>query len=134
MIYQKAAFRFVNVNLPRILTLFLPGAALLCCNLASADSVKIVDVTTSCQNQTCTFNVTLQHADTGWEHYADFWRVVSSDGEELGKRVLLHPHVNEQPFTRSLSGIEIPPSMNTVWVEANDSVHGLSSDRFKVDL
>ena len=38
---------------------------------------------------------------TGWEHYANKWDVVGPDDTILGTRVLLHPHVNEQPFTRS---------------------------------
>lgn len=46
--------------------------------------------------------VTLAHPDTGWDHYADGWEVVTGDGTSLGLRVLAHPHVNEQPFTRSL--------------------------------
>ena len=48
------------------------------------------------------FAVTLRHADKSWDHYANFWQVQSEDGKVLGKRVLHHPHVNEQPFTRSL--------------------------------
>ena len=52
--------------------------------------------------------VTLLHEDAGWEHYADGWRIVSSTGDVLGTRTLYHPHENEQPFTRNLSGIEIP--------------------------
>ena len=56
-----------------------------------------------------TFQVsaTVSSADTGDEKYADEWRVVAPDGTVLGVRVLTHPHVNEQPFTRSLAGVEI---------------------------
>ncbi len=57
------------------------------------------------------FDVTVRHADTGWEHYADAWRVVGPDGVVYGTRVLAHPHVNEQPFTRSLSGVMIPEGL-----------------------
>ena len=49
-----------------------------------------------------TIHVTLAHPDTGWDHYADGWEVVTGDGTSLGLRVLAHPHVDEQPFTRSL--------------------------------
>ncbi|MEM7405263.1 MAG: hypothetical protein AAF458_08200 [Pseudomonadota bacterium] len=79
-------------------------------------------------------SVRLRHADTGWKHYADAWRVVGVDGTVFGKRVLHHPHENEQPFTRSLSGISIPASASVVFVEAHDSVHGWSPDRIRVDL
>ena len=47
------------------------------------------------------FDVTVRHADEGWDHYADRWDVIGPDGAVLATRVLLHPHVGEQPFTRS---------------------------------
>lgn len=81
-----------------------------------------------------TVSVTLQHADTGWDHYADGWRVVTADGKVLGHRILYHPHENEQPFTRSLSGIKIPVEVNTVFVEAHDKVHGWNKERLEVNL
>ena len=79
-------------------------------------------------------NTTLKHNDTGWEHYADAWRVVTESGKQLGERVLFHPHENEQPFTRSLSGLVIPKSVTVVFVEAHDKVHGWSKQRVRVDL
>jgi hypothetical protein len=71
----------------------------------------------------------VRHADTGWEHYADHWRVLSPDGDELGRRILHHPHVSEQPFSRSLSGIHIPAETRVVTVEAHDSVHLFGGER-----
>jgi hypothetical protein len=79
-------------------------------------------------------SVTLRHGDTGWDHYADAWRVVVSDGKLAGTRTLYHPHENEQPFTRSLSDVRIPKDVSTVHVEAHDSVHGWSPDRLGADL
>ncbi len=79
-------------------------------------------------------SVTLEHADSGWEHYADAWRVVSEDGTVYGTRTLAHPHENEQPFTRSLSGIAIPKAVTAVYIEAHDKVHGWAKQRLFVDL
>jgi len=79
-------------------------------------------------------DVTLRHADTGWDQYADAWRVVADDGKVLGTRTLVHPHVDEQPFTRGLGGVAIPADMTTVYVEAHDSVHGWSPQRVRVNL
>jgi hypothetical protein len=42
--------------------------------------------------------------------------------------------VNEQPFTRSLSGVEIPPGMDEVLLRAHDLVHGLGGKTMKVVL
>ncbi len=83
---------------------------------------------------TWSVDVTLRHADSGWEHYADAWRVVAGDGTVLGTRTLYHPHETEQPFTRSLGGVAIPASMTVVDVEAHDKVHGWSPRRVQVDL
>jgi len=70
------------------------------------------------------FDVTVRHADAGWDHYADKWQVVDADGTVFGERVLAHPHDNEQPFTRSQSGIAIPADVNSVIIRAHDKVHG----------
>ena len=69
------------------------------------------------------FKVTVKHADEGWDHYANKWDVVAPDDTVLGTRTLYHPHVDEQPFTRSLSDVKIPASINAVTVRAHDSVH-----------
>jgi hypothetical protein len=74
-------------------------------------------------NQTYSFDVTVSHADQGWNHYANRWEIIAPDGEILAKRVLAHPHTNEQPFTRSLSGVKIPADIHQVTVRAHDSVH-----------
>lgn len=69
-------------------------------------------------------SATVRSADTGWDRYADEWEVRTPDGEVLGTRILAHPHVEEQPFTRSLSDVEIPAGITTVEVAARDSVVG----------
>jgi hypothetical protein len=80
---------------------------------------------------TWTFHVTVRHPDTGWEDYADGWDVLTPDGAVLKPdpaspftRLLLHPHENEQPFTRSQSGIAIPSDVTQVRVRAHDLVDG----------
>lgn len=71
------------------------------------------------------FEVTIRHADEGWEHYADRYEILDpAAGREQARRVLLHPHVNEQPFTRSLSGVRLPREQKEVLVRAHDKVHG----------
>lgn len=103
-------------------------------SLVQAGDVSIRAVEFSRGAGDWTVNVTLEHADTGWKHYADGWRVVDGKGKVLGIRTLHHPHVDEQPFTRSLSGVVIPAKVTKVIVEAHDKVHGWSKDRVMVDL
>lgn len=88
-----------------------------------------------------TFSVTVRHPDTGWEDYADGWDVVTPDGQVLKvnpddpfTRLLLHPHVNEQPFTRSQSRIRIPDGVTQVTVRAHSLVRGFGGREVVVDL
>ena len=97
---------------------------------ALADPPVVEDVTVNGS----TVSVTLSHPDTGWADYADGWEVLDADGNSLGVRELLHPHVNEQPFTRSLSGVAIPDGATVIYVRARDNVGGWSDDLFEVSL
>ena len=88
-----------------------------------------------------TFDVTVSHPDTGWDDYADGWDVVLPDGNVIKTdissrftRTLLHPHVDEQPFTRSQSGIIIPEEVIRVRVRAHDIVDGDGGKEITVDL
>ena len=80
------------------------------------------------------FDVTLGHADEGWEHYADAWEVLGPDGAVLARRVLLHPHVDEQPFTRGLGGVALPAGLGRVTLRGHDSVHGYGGIELTVEL
>ena len=88
-----------------------------------------------------TFYVTISHPDKGWDDYADGWDVVTPDGTVLKPdssvkftRTLLHPHENEQPFTRSQSGIVIPQGVTKLRVRAHDIVDGFGGKEIIVDL
>jgi hypothetical protein len=83
---------------------------------------------------TYSFSVTVLHEDSGWEHYANRWQVLAPDGTVLGERVLLHPHENEQPFTRGLSGVIIPSGIDEVIIRAGDSVHEFGGKELRVPL
>ncbi len=100
-----------------------------------AGEADIVDVKVKKQSSgSYRFDVTVRHTDTGWKHYVKGWDVLSLDGRLLGRRTLYHPHVDEQPFVRSLSGVRIPAKINIVVLAAFDSVHGYGGRRFQVKL
>ncbi|MFQ6135787.1 MAG: hypothetical protein ACE5PM_01250 [Candidatus Hydrothermarchaeales archaeon] len=99
------------------------------------NEANVIDVKfTKDAGGTYTFYVTIRHNDTGWDHYVDWWRIKTLDGEEIARRELAHPHETEQPFTRSLSGIVIPEGIDKVIVEAHDSVHEYGGRTMTVDL
>ncbi|MCF8468001.1 MAG: hypothetical protein K9G33_11405 [Sneathiella sp.] len=79
------------------------------------------------------FSVTVMHADESWDHYADRWEVLDLKGNSLGTRVLMHPHVDEQPFTRSMT-LSIPMHVREVIVRAHDKLHGYGGAEMNVTL
>ncbi|MCP5374233.1 MAG: hypothetical protein H6907_21060 [Hyphomicrobiales bacterium] len=101
---------------------------------AGAGEADVVGVQVRKSGGTYSFQVTVRHADAGWDHYADRWDVVAPDGTVLGTRKLLHPHVDEQPFTRGLGRVVIPDGVDKVTVRAHDSVHGLGGATMTVDV
>ncbi|MEO0389547.1 MAG: hypothetical protein AAF218_01265 [Pseudomonadota bacterium] len=101
---------------------------------AFAGEPTIDAVTATRAGDTWRFDVTISHPDTGWDHYADGWRVLDMSGAELGLRVLHHPHVDEQPFTRSLGGVRIPDGTEQVQIQTRDNSHGWSASTTIVTL
>ncbi len=76
-----------------------------------------------------TFDVTISSPYDSPERYADAFRVRSGDGATAyGVRELAHDHAAEQPFTRSLTGVRIPPGVTEVVVEGRDQANGWSGD------
>lgn len=114
-------------------SLFFP-ALVLVASPAFADPAVIEGAEARASGGAWSFSVTLSHGDTGWDDYADGWRVLSADGSVLGTRELMHPHVNEQPFTRSLSGVAIPDGMASVWIEASTNTGGWAGDKLEIPL
>jgi hypothetical protein len=99
-----------------------------------ADPPEIVAAVAAQSGSTWRVDVTLRHPDSGWDHYADGWEVLTADGRSLGIRELAHPHETEQPFTRSLGGIVIPDGADHVLVRARCNTDGWGDAQFRVDL
>ena len=99
-----------------------------------ANEVDVVNVVLTNQSGSWRADVTLKHDDTGWKHYADAWRLVDAKGNEIAKRTLFHPHVDEQPFTRSLGGFNISKDNQSIIVEAHDLKHGWSPHKVVIDM
>jgi len=98
---------------------------LLMSTAAYAGEADVIEVNVKrIADDTYNFDVTVRHSDEGWKHYADKWDVMAPDGTVLSTRILAHPHVDEQPFTRSLAGVKIPEGISEITVRAHDLVHG----------
>jgi hypothetical protein len=110
------------------------AALLLSISPAAADEPEVVDVTIRKSGMMWTVSVALLHPDTGWDHYADGWEVLDAGGNRLGYRKLMHPHVDEQPFTRSLSGVVIPDGVREVFVRPSCSRDGWAGQSVPVKL
>ena len=117
------------------ITGFFLIVVLLATKAVCAGEADVVDVSVQRTGENVfSFSVTVRHQDEGWDHYANKWDVVAPDGTVLGTRTLLHPHETEQPFTRSQSGINIPPSITQVRVRAHDIVDGFGGQEILIDL
>jgi hypothetical protein len=79
-------------------------------------------------------DVTIRSRDTGWERYADRIEALGPKGEVLGTRVLEHPHDDEQPFTRDLYGLTVPPGIARIVVRAHFKPTGFDGETLPVAL
>ena len=102
---------------------------------AAAGPADVVEAHALCSAESlCVFTVSVKHADSGWQHYANRWEVLGPNDEVLATRTLRHPHVGEQPFTRKLPRVKLPATLETVRIRAHDSVHGYGGAEVSVEL
>lgn len=116
----------------RVFTLLLCFALAAPLRAAPADVVD-VDVSRN-SDGSYQISVAVLSDETGWDKYADRWEVLGPDGTVLGTRILHHPHVTEQPFTRSLPALRLPPGLMEIRVRAHDSVEGFGGAEMTAPL
>ncbi|MDH5453134.1 MAG: hypothetical protein OEY05_06225 [Paracoccaceae bacterium] len=93
-------------------------------NQASAEAPVVVAASAKHHSSGWMIDVTITHPDTGWDHFASGWEVIAPDGSVLGYRELAHPHVDEQPFTRSLPGVTFPMDIDHVFIRPRCTLDG----------
>lgn len=88
-------------------------------------TAQITQVQATGEANNYTFAVTISSPDTGCDRYADWWEVITPEGELLYRRVLLHSHVDEQPFERTGGKVNITPEQEVI-VRVHMSIDGYS--------
>lgn len=78
--------------------------------------------------------VTLSSQYDSPERYADGWRVLDKDGAVLGEHTLTHDHADEQPVTRTQSGLQIPDDLDQVTVQGKDTENGYGGATLSVPV
>lgn len=79
-----------------------------------AQYAEVLQVTVSGDEQNYSFSVTLKSPDTGCKQFADWWEVITPDGDLIFRRILLHSHVKEQPFTRNGGPVAVKKNMELI--------------------
>lgn len=80
------------------------------------------------------FDVTVSSAYDSPRRYADAFRAMDKNGKVFGERILWHDHAGEQPFTRDLYGVRIPPGVRLVVIQARDQKYGYGGKTLEVVL
>jgi hypothetical protein len=129
----------IDKNLTKYVATFVTACA---CAVAFAGEADVIDAKAKKNSDgTYRFDVTIRSKDTGWNYYADAFEVLDatnkvpgSPGKVLGQRILLHPHEDEQPFTRELDSVKIPSGLREVTIRARMKPGGYLGDTFKLKL
>ena len=104
-------------------------------SLAQAGKAAVLDATvTANPNGTYGISATVFHKDDGWSHYADKFDILTPDNRVIATRVLYHPHVGEQPFTRSIGNVQVPVGITEIVIRAHDNIHGDGERTFTAKL
>ena len=109
--------RRIGGLMTRIITTFV----LLLSSAAVADEPKILSVNAEKSGMGWNISVEISHPDTGWDHFSDKWEILDIEGKVLATRDLSHPHVTEQPFTRTVSNVMLPDGTRIIHVRAHCS-------------
>ena len=94
------------------------------------EMAKIVSVEVSGNETSYSFKVGISSPDTGCDQYANWWEVISEDGELIYRRILGHSHVNEQPFVRSGGKVSILNNQIVI-VRVHMNTSGYGTKTFK---
>jgi hypothetical protein len=111
------------------LAAFIASAGIACADAPVIQSYEVAPDTNGWR-----FTVTIAHADSGWDDYAQAWRILDEQGNVLGHRSLIHPHEGFPAITRSLSNVKIPQHIKVVQIQTHDTLGGWRPETKRVSL
>ncbi|MDT8415322.1 MAG: hypothetical protein RQ735_08075 [Flavobacteriaceae bacterium] len=96
----------------------------------SHSRAEVLGVEVSGKPNNYRFSVSIKSPDLGCKQYADWWEVISANGQTLFyRRILMHSHTDEQPFTRLGGPVKIDQHQKVIIrVHMNNS--GYSTEVF----
>ena len=97
---------------------------------ATNPTANIIAVSTKGAENAYHFSVTLKSDETGCDQYANWWEVLSEKGDLLYRRILIHSHPKQQPFTRSGGYVKIKKD-DVVYIRAHMNKLGYVGDVVK---
>lgn len=101
---------------------------------ALADAPGVVAASAQKQAGRWTVTVTLQHAASGWDHFASGFAVLTPDGTRIGYLDLTHPDMDQGRVTASLRRLTIAGDTPFVLIRTRCSLVGWAAEPVRVDL
>ena len=110
------------------------SSAIIDCNENSNNThAEVLFVSVTGSEKAYTFSVEVKSPDAGCDQYANWWEVITEDGQLIYRRILAHSHTPprfNQPFTRSGGPVNIT-SNQVVIIRAHMNTSGYGTKVFK---
>ena len=94
------------------------------------ESDELANIVSVSVSSSFVFSVGISSVETGCDLYANWWEVITPEGILLYRRILAHPHVNEQPFVRSGGPVDIDETTE-VYIRAHMHPNGYGGVAYK---
>jgi len=113
----------------RVLILFM-FLSFVCSAQETKEYADVISVNVSGDHNSYTFSVGIASPDTGCSQYANWWEVISEDGQLVYRRILGHSHVEEQPFVRSGGKVRIGEAQMVI-IRAHMNTSGYGGAQYR---
>lgn len=101
---------------------------------AFADAPKVLAAKAIEDDGRWKITVTMSHEDTGWDHYAKGFELLTPDKKRVAYGEETRPHVGKKSFDTTLTGITLPPGIPYLLIRTRCSLVGWASETERLDL